>query len=73
MGGDHAPGAELDAAAAIVREARRDASVILVGDEARLREGLRERKVPESPLLRIQHASHGWPACDANGVVRSDP
>jgi phosphate acyltransferase len=57
MGGDHAPGAELDAAAAIVREGRRDASIILVGDEAQLREGLSRRKVPPSPLLRIQHAS----------------
>jgi glycerol-3-phosphate acyltransferase PlsX len=57
MGGDHAPGPELDAAAAIVREQRRDASIILVGDEAELREGLAKRGVPDSPLCRIQHAS----------------
>jgi glycerol-3-phosphate acyltransferase PlsX len=57
MGGDHAPGPELDAAAAIVREQRRDASIILVGDEPELRAGLAKRQVPESSLLRIRHAS----------------
>lgn len=57
MGGDHAPGPELDAAAAIVREGRRDASILLVGDEAQLRQGLTEREVPAHPLLQIRHAS----------------
>ncbi len=57
MGGDHAPGAELDAVAAIAREGRRDVSLILVGDEAALRAGLAERRVPDSPQLRIRHAS----------------
>jgi glycerol-3-phosphate acyltransferase PlsX len=57
MGGDHAPGAELDAAAAIVREGRRDAAILLVGDEAQLVDGLKKRKVPPSPLLRVIHAS----------------
>src|SRR5512134_2656019 len=57
MGGDHAPGAELDAAAAIAREGRRDAAIILVGDEAQLLDGLEKRRVSPGPLLRVQHAS----------------
>jgi glycerol-3-phosphate acyltransferase PlsX len=57
MGGDHAPGAELDAAAAFAREGRRDVSLVLVGDEATLRAGLAERQVEESPQLHIRHAS----------------
>ncbi len=58
MGGDHAPGPELDAAAAIAREGRRDVSLILVGDEAVLRAGLAERQVTaSSPNLVVRHAS----------------
>jgi glycerol-3-phosphate acyltransferase PlsX len=60
MGGDAAPGPELEGAVAAVRE--RLARVILVGDEARLRAGLAELGATGSagsdgPDLRVHHAS----------------
>jgi glycerol-3-phosphate acyltransferase PlsX len=57
MGGDDAPGPELEGALMAVREGR--ARVILVGDEARVRAGLAARKVDPASLgdrLTIQHA-----------------
>ncbi|HWE31688.1 MAG TPA: phosphate acyltransferase PlsX [Polyangia bacterium] len=56
MGGDHAPGPEVEGAVAAVRE--RFAKVLLVGDEARLRQELARLGV-SAPLdgLTIRHAS----------------
>ena len=54
MGGDHAPGVVVDGAVLAVREL--PVEIILVGDEARLREELnRHRAVPSA--LTIHHAS----------------
>jgi len=53
MGGDHAPGPEVEGAVAAVRE--RIAQVVLVGDEARLREALRKLDAPKDIVVR--HAS----------------
>jgi glycerol-3-phosphate acyltransferase PlsX len=59
MGGDHAPGHELDAVVAVLREGRKDLGIILVGDEAQLREGLKQRgaSVWSDHQLTIRHAS----------------
>jgi glycerol-3-phosphate acyltransferase PlsX len=60
MGGDHAPEAELDAVAQLAHgrsDSRSPIAVTLVGDEARLREGLRRRKVQPADNLTIRHAS----------------
>jgi len=56
MGGDRAPAAELDAAAAAVREGA-ELEVILVGDQPRLEEELARRGVPARAPLSIHHAS----------------
>jgi len=53
MGGDHAPGPEVEGAVAAVRE--RIAKVVLVGDEARLREALRKLDAPKD--VAVRHAS----------------
>jgi glycerol-3-phosphate acyltransferase PlsX len=55
MGGDHAPGPEVEGAVAAVRE--RFARVILVGDEARLRGELVRHGAASLDGLSIQHAS----------------
>src|SRR6266542_6386736 len=55
MGGDHAPAAEVEGAALAVREYGVD--VILVGDEALLREELRRQGLQSLPGLTIHHAS----------------
>ncbi len=61
MGGDQAPGPELDAVVAVAQLGRPDLQnlgLIVVGDEARIRAGLAERglkKLP--PELSIRHAS----------------
>ena len=52
MGGDHAPRSEVEGALHAARE--RELEVILVGDEARLREHLGERT---HPRLHVRHAS----------------
>jgi glycerol-3-phosphate acyltransferase PlsX len=57
MGGDHAPEPELDAAVAVFREGRKDLGIILVGDEARLRDGLSRRGASVGPALLVHHAS----------------
>src|SRR5262249_4298750 len=53
MGGDHAPPAELDGAVAAAREG---AEIVVVGDEARLREELKHREVARLPIS-VHHAS----------------
>ncbi len=55
MGGDHAPGPEVEGAVAAVRE--RLAHVILVGDEARLQSELARHRATGLPGLTIKHAS----------------
>lgn len=55
MGGDHAPGPEVEGAVAAVRE--RIARVVLVGDEARLREELGRHGAGALEGLTIRHAS----------------
>jgi glycerol-3-phosphate acyltransferase PlsX len=55
MGGDHAPGPEVEGAVAAVRE--RLARVILVGDEARLKEELTKHNAVGLDGLVIKHAS----------------
>jgi glycerol-3-phosphate acyltransferase PlsX len=58
MGGDHAPGPELAGALAAVKEGL--ARVILVGDEARVRDGLRALGTDASAFgdwLRVHHAA----------------
>ena len=58
MGGDDAPGPELDGALQALREGY--ARVILVGDEARIRAGLASRGVELATFgdrLRVRHAS----------------
>jgi glycerol-3-phosphate acyltransferase PlsX len=56
MGGDHAPEPELDAAVAVLREGRKDLGIILVGDEAQIREGLSRRGASPGPALLVHHA-----------------
>jgi glycerol-3-phosphate acyltransferase PlsX len=55
MGGDHAPGPEVEGAIAAVRE--KIAKVILVGHEGRLKEELGKRGASTSEALSIHHAS----------------
>ena len=55
MGGDHAPGPEVEGAVAAVRE--RLARVILVGDEARLKEELRKHSAEGLEGIVVKHAS----------------
>jgi glycerol-3-phosphate acyltransferase PlsX len=55
MGGDHAPGPEVEGALAAVRE--KIARVVLVGDENRLKEELAKRGAKPSEALSLQHAS----------------
>src|SRR4051794_10256572 len=55
MGGDHAPGPEVDGAIAAVRE--KIAQVLLVGDQGRLESELKERGVSPGAGLSIHHAS----------------
>jgi glycerol-3-phosphate acyltransferase PlsX len=55
MGGDHAPGPEVEGAIAAVRE--KIARVVLVGDEKRLKEELEKRGASTSEALSIHHAS----------------
>jgi phosphate acyltransferase len=57
MGGDHAPNAELDAVAQLVREVRAPVAITLVGDKAQLEDGLARRKVQPTDNLTIRHAS----------------
>jgi glycerol-3-phosphate acyltransferase PlsX len=57
MGGDHAPGPELDAVAAILRDGRSDVAVTLVGDETQIAEGLAQRKVQPSDKLTVRHTT----------------
>ena len=66
MGGDHAPGPEVEGALAAVREGL--ARVVLVGDEALLRERLRRLGATE-PLLSIHHASEVITMEDHPGVA----
>jgi phosphate acyltransferase len=65
MGGDHAPGPEVEGAVAAVRE--RIARVVLVGDEPRLRAELRKHTVPEG--LTVRHASEVITMEDHPGVA----
>jgi phosphate acyltransferase len=53
MGGDHAPEAEIDGA---IAAARAGASIVLVGDSARLREGLARRRAA-ALSIDVQHAT----------------
>jgi phosphate acyltransferase len=55
MGGDHAPASEVEGAALAVREY--GVEVILVGDEALLREELRRQGLQSLPGLTVYHAS----------------
>ncbi len=57
MGGDHAPGPELDAVAAILKDGKREVAVTLVGDETQIAEGLAHRKVQPSDKLTIRHTT----------------
>lgn len=57
MGGDHAPGAELDAAVAAVREGPGELRVILIGDETVLQAGLAHRGGAGDSRLTVRHAS----------------
>jgi glycerol-3-phosphate acyltransferase PlsX len=61
MGGDHAPGPELDAAIHAVKESRGTLGVILVGDAERLRGELAARDslhaLQEGGGLEVRHAS----------------
>jgi phosphate acyltransferase len=57
MGGDHAPGPELDAVAAVLKDGRSDVAVTLVGDETQIAEGLAHRKVQPSDKLTVHHAT----------------
>lgn len=58
MGGDEAPGTELQAAVAAVRQSRSpDLRVILCGDEPRLRDGLARLGAAADPRLELRHAS----------------
>src|SRR5262249_50001790 len=57
MGGDHAPEPELDAAGAVSREGRKGLGLILVGDEARIRDGLARRGASPTATLAVHHAS----------------
>ena len=57
MGGDHAPGPELDAVAAILKDGKSEVAVTLVGDETQIAEGLAHRKVQPSDKLTIRHAT----------------
>ncbi len=56
MGGDHGPAVVVPAALAALHH-HPELSLILVGDEARLREALSERGVAEEARLRVHHAS----------------
>ncbi len=56
MGGDHAPGPELDAAVHAVRE-RENLSVVIVGDLDRLKHELHARGAGPSQRLQLRHAS----------------
>jgi phosphate acyltransferase len=53
MGGDHAPEPEIEGA---IAAARGGAAIVLVGDEARLREELKKRGITGLPI-DVQHAS----------------
>jgi len=55
MGGDHAPAPEVEGAVAAVRE--RIAKVVLVGDEARLKEELARHDAAGLDGLTVRHAS----------------
>jgi glycerol-3-phosphate acyltransferase PlsX len=55
MGGDHAPGPEVEGAVAAVRE--RIAKVVLVGDEARVRQTLAGHGADSLDGLTVRHAS----------------
>ena len=55
MGGDHAPGPEVEGAVAAVRE--RIARVVLVGDEARVRASSRATAPTALDGLTVRHAS----------------
>jgi phosphate acyltransferase len=71
MGGDHAPGPELDAAVAAVKE-NKDLTVILVGDVERLKPALAERGAHAGARLILRHATQVITMEDAPGVaVRS--
>src|SRR6185503_8213787 len=54
MGGDHAPGPEIEGAVAAVRET--DVKVFLCGDETRVRAALAAAGGRESEQLEIRHA-----------------
>src|SRR5262249_33129691 len=56
MGGDHAPEPELDAAVAVLREGRKDIGITLVGDEAKIRDGLARRGASPGHALAVHHA-----------------
>jgi glycerol-3-phosphate acyltransferase PlsX len=66
MGGDNAPGAEVEGAIAAVREA--DVRVVLVGDEAMLTEELRRREY-QGDALSVRHASEVVSMADNPGKV----
>lgn len=55
MGGDHAPGPEVEGAVAAVRE--RIAKVVLVGDEGRVRQELARHQTDGLEGLTVRHAS----------------
>jgi glycerol-3-phosphate acyltransferase PlsX len=56
MGGDRAPVVEVEGAVEAVRSGEIDADLILVGDEAKLREELQRLKASDEPRLKIEHA-----------------
>jgi glycerol-3-phosphate acyltransferase PlsX len=57
MGGDFGPEVVLPAAAHVVKKSRDDIDIILVGDEARLRECAKKHHIDLDKHFQIQHAS----------------
>lgn len=56
MGGDHAPGPELDAITLALRETK-DLQIVVAGDAERLRAELRARELDEGDRLVVRHAT----------------
>jgi glycerol-3-phosphate acyltransferase PlsX len=57
MGGDHAPAAEVEGAVEAVRETAGESTVILVGDEARVRAELERHDARDQTGIEVVHAS----------------
>lgn len=65
MGTDRAPAVEAQAVALALREAPADLRVMLVGDEARVRDELRRAGVGDDPRLSVRHAPQAITMDDA--------